>query len=241
MRSKRSEREAMLARLREQTNGHQPEDFIDTSETALPGEAVFDLKREVVLTTDEPQEIHIGDLPPVGTPERMQTVRDIRLGKVRYNRPLSDEQEVELLDAYTKTDEPLASISQRFGVRPTYPYNVLDRAGVTWRRDHAQTFDEWQAEQARPKAEPEPEVIVTPQLPEVVINQRVLPPEIEAMRAIRPAQPKPEPPVEFDGPTWEVEYTGRMLVKAASIDQALERARADGHITNIVSVSMRAR
>ena len=41
-------------------------------------------------------------------------------------------------------------------------------------------------------------------------------------------------------PVWEVQYVGRMLVKARDIDQALERARADGHLTQITGIVQRS-
>lgn len=217
MKRRRLEREAMMQRLAQQANGQ-----VTTEEHPTP---------------DQIPEIRQTDLPPFGTAERMQVVRDIKDGKVTYKRALTPEQEVEMLDAYTKTDEPIGRIAQRYGVRATYPYNVLDRAGVTWRRDHTQTFDEWQAEQARPK-ETEP-----------VTEQRVLPPEIEAMRNVHPIERgdhgdirigeieaviRDLPPVH-GFPTWEIEYTGRIRVSAASIDEALAGAREAGHAVEITS------
>jgi transposase-like protein len=180
----------------------------------------------------------ITQLPAPGTSERIAVMRDIKAGTVRYRRPLSDEQEVEVLDAYTRTDDSIEGIARKFGVRSTYLYNVLDRAGVSWRRNDGITFDEWQARQQRPQA------VETPKEPEVIVPEetRTLPPQIEAMRAIRPRSPSPAPePLQFEGEVWEVTFTGKMLVQATSARDAIEAAERDGHVTNIVGVNFRGR
>lgn len=186
--------------------------------------------QEVTLLAEEPEEIT--QLPPPGTSERIALMRDIKAGTVKYRRPLTPEQEVEMLDAYTRTDDPIDGIAARFNVRSTYIYNVLDRAGVSWRRNDTRTFDQWQAAQQKT-------VIETPKEPEVIVPEtRTLPPQIEAMRAIRPAAVALP---EEEGDVWEVTYTGRMLVKATSARGAIEAAERDGHITTIVGVNFRGR
>lgn len=242
-----------MHRLAQQANGYAEEVIPTPEETPAPAQVV---SRE--------------DFPPIGTPERIAMMRDIKDGRLTYRRPMTPEQEVEMLDAYTKTTEPIGKIATRYGVSATYPYNVLDRAGVSWRRGNAESFDDWQAAQQIRK---EPAVTQP--------EQRVLPPQIEAMRNVRPIK-APVPPSALEVakaeailsmaranpddltqalstnpldvieqaikadpalPTWEIQYTGilSMLVSAPSIDEALARARADGAVVNIVSVSMRAR
>lgn len=101
----------------------------------------------------------------------------------RGNKPrvLTDEQEVQLLDAYTATDEPVVEISKRFEIRETYVYNVLDRAGVSWRRGNPETYMQWQAAQARPAEE-----TVPPETVAALENMLRLP--------VLPARPEPVAP-----------------------------------------------
>jgi hypothetical protein len=59
------------------------------------------------------------------------------------------------------------------------------------------------------------------------------------------AHPRPQPtPVQVEDeslPVWKIDYLGSMLVRARDIDQALDRARQDGHLTQIVGVTLRSR
>jgi len=218
-------------------------------------------------------------VPAYGTKERAEYMRSFRgksaeeraqmsrahaepSGRGRgRRRPLSDEQEVEIIDAYTKTEEAVGDITQRYAIRETYIFNVLDRAGISWRRKNSESFEQWQLRQnprlAAEAAKSTPEIVV-PEPVEKIIEARVLPPQIEAMRNIQVgvyaeekqgktrAQPVEQAMDLFtsepsDEPVWEVHYVGKMLVHARSVDEALSRARADGHIAEIVSVSRRPR
>jgi len=69
------------------------------------------------------------------------------------------------------------------------------------------------------------------------------PREIEAYSAPRVA-PSPPSYVEEILPgrrTWVIAYEGRIIVEADTVDDALAAARADGHITQIIGVSLRSR
>ena len=113
------------------------------------------------------------------------------------------------------------------------------------------------ATEARAQVVQEPEVVET--LPEDTL--KALERMIELPKPV--LAPKPEPSVyeprpgarermlarqstpvlaaSDDGsPVWEVQYVGRMLVRARDIDQALERARADGHLTQITGIVQRS-
>jgi hypothetical protein len=240
-------------------------------------ETYKDVLAEIAAIEDEPTEVQTppreelpieATAPPIGTAERAAYMRSFR-GKSAeerqamshkakksepraerrsVRRPLSDAQESELLTAYTHTDESVDSITRRFGIRDTYIFNVLDRAGVSWRRKDAfkgQSFEQWQAAQNPNYSAPE------------APKQKVLPPEIEAMRTVQVgvyAEPQPgktelvqpasaavEVSSDDDEPVWQISYVGRMLVRGKSIDEALANARRDGHLTEIVSVVRRPR
>lgn len=137
-------------------------------------------------------------------------------------RNLSDEQEVELLDAYTQTSAPLKELAERFGVKETYVYNVLDRAGVSWRRGNPESFEEWQAAQQRKQAE---ETVPEP-VEKALENMLRLP--------VLPAKPEPvapTPAVERRVQKWtEVErwmftVQGLVVIEAAELEDALAQMR----------------
>jgi hypothetical protein len=47
---------------------------------------------------------------------------------------------------------------------------------------------------------------------------------------------------ESDGlQDWEISYVGKMLVRARSAREALDAAERDGHITQVVGVTLRPR
>ena len=68
---------------------------------------------------------------------------------------LTDEQRIEIIDAYTQTDEAVQSISARFAIKDTYIYNVLGKVGIDWRRGNPESFVTWQAQQGQARPTPE--------------------------------------------------------------------------------------
>lgn len=255
-------------------------------------------------------------------------------------RPLNDDQELELVDLYTKGDWTAQRLAERFHVPSTYPYKVLERLGITWRQNGDQTFDQWQEAQnpnlSKTKVTPDArrnsdrsvaeripaetraqiaalyddprvstamiakEYTISPAvlleivrianlrlrqsqpdrfsrgallkgtiqngvfIEDVTTEVRQLPPQIEAMRnvivpseptvivpaAVSEAIPVSIEPVketqglvfasDDDGAVWEITYTGKMLVKAHTAREAIDRAEHDGHVTTIVGVNMRS-
>ena len=100
--------------------------------------------------------------------------------------------------------------------------------------------------------EPEPEVVQDVPEPVEKALERMLqiPPKPEPLA--KPVQRLPLPvalqqvvdeiaPDEQDWPVWRIDYQGSMLIRARDIDQALDKARADGHLTQIVGITLRSR
>ena len=158
-------------------------------------------------------------------------------------RNISDDQAVELLDAYTQTDEPIKDLSARFGIKETYIYNVLQRAGVDWRRGNPESFMEWQAAQARKQdSVPEP---VAKAIENMLDTDHVLSADAAARRAdafdrvgtARQLPPKPEPVaptpaierrrVHITGsePLWEVTVQGIVQLHGNEIEDVLIQCR----------------
>jgi hypothetical protein len=172
---------------------------------------------------------------------------------------LTDDQQVEIIDMYTRTLEPVGLIAKHYGIQETYVFNVLGRAGITWRRKHAlyrsgaETFDQWQARQQKPTPLGPPPIPATATEARAQVVAEVPEPVEKALERMLRLPPKPEPvaqprpqPVQVEATdpnesVWEISYVGRMLVRAQDIDQALDRARQDGHLTQIVGVTLRSR
>lgn len=196
-----------------------------------------DLSPEVVAA-----EINVGTIEPT-VPHRGRGGSNPRVS-------LSQEQKDEIVKLYLTTDEPVGEIARTYAIQSTYPYVVLKQAGIDWRRGDGTPPPDLEH---RGNGVARPEVVQ--ELPEDNIKalERMLqlptaPPKAEPIRAIQPTVPTTAPslpqyvdeilPGEL---VWRVEYTGSMLVKASSIDQALERARADGHLRNVIGVTLHTR
>ena len=68
----------------------------------------------------------------------MDTTRK-RGSRPRHN--LSFETEMAVLERYIMTDEPLKAIAEAFGVTPTFPYRLLGKYAIEWRRGSTEEFD----------------------------------------------------------------------------------------------------
>jgi len=169
------------AQAEQPTNGHIPEEVIQTAEVS---------QAAVQAAT-----------PPDPTASR---------GGKRRAHELSPEQVQEIIDLYTQTDTSVPEIASTYGVSATFPYLVLSRAGITWRRGDSEGF------------KPEP--------------KRELPPHIEAMKEIHVATPTsapaPAPTANEKAPVgeWQVEFTGAIKLHAISFDEAVRLARANGAV-----------
>jgi transposase-like protein len=137
---------------------------------------------------------------------------------------LTDEQEAEIVHLYTTTDTPVTEIARAYGLVDTYPFTVLNRHGISWRRGSGE---------AAPT--------------------RQLPPQIAAMSAVRvepkppvravepqkaPAMPEPTTPVPVSTPvpdngaaddfTFVLTVQGSLRLHAASMVEAIQQAQASG-------------
>lgn len=173
---------------------------------------------------------------------------EINVGNVEQPRAarLTDEDRAAIVNLYVTTSTPLKEIGQTYGIRDTYVFYLLKQAHISWRRGdgtQAPTLEEHSNGVV-------PEVVHD--LPEdnVKALERMLklpeqPSKPEPVRA--PVLPEPmeeggaASPLGPDEQTWHIEYRGSMLVRAASIDQAIERARVDGHVREIVGIVLRTR
>lgn len=151
-------------------------------------------------------------------------------------RQLTDAEQVEILDAYTKTDEPVRAMATRFGTRETYVYNVLNRVGISWRRGNAESFATWQANQQR-NAEGEAEQaaidrsvvsIANEKIPEDtakalenMLKLPVLPPRPEPV-APTPAVARRSPPDYKPGKVFTAEVGGLINVEAEDMIEAIQ-------------------
>ena len=173
---------------------------------------------------------------------------------------LSPEQRIEIARMYLDTDVSMPEIARAYGLSPSYPYYVLKVLGITWRR--GDTAPKPSLGEPHVNGVVKPEIVDSVPEPvekalENMLKWPTMPPKPEPVRAIAPTVRDPEPSlpayvdkvlpameVTSDDPNegiWQVDYLGSMLVKATSIDQALERARVDGHVRNIVGITQRRR
>jgi len=147
---------------------------------------------------------------------------------------LTDEQRVEILDAYTKTDEPVGAICQRYGIKDTYIFNILAKVGIDWRRRDPISFETWQAQQQRQHIDeqqtqrddalmgvvPEP---VTKALENMIDTQHVLKPKPE------PVAPTPaierRVRISADTEMWAITVQGVILIEAADLEDAIRQVR----------------
>lgn len=149
-----------------------------------------------------------------------------KIGRPHQGRSLTDDERVEILDAYTKTDESVQSISARFGIKDTYIYNVLDRVGVSWRRSNPESYETWQARQAQPaRTERDPFDHVPPETEKALENMLRMPP---AREPVAPAVDTTRRPAIL--PTvlktrWAVEVSGTIYLDAQTIEAAVTEAR----------------
>src|SRR5215472_9480304 len=67
-----------------------------------------------------------------------------RRGRRPYkHNPLNHEQEMALIRRYATTYDSISAIARDYGVNATYPYRVLDKNHISWRRDNGQSFEEY--------------------------------------------------------------------------------------------------
>jgi hypothetical protein len=169
---------------------------------------------------------------------------------------LTPEQELEIVNLYTTTDTPVQEIADTYSIGRTGPFKVLDRHGISWRRNDTQ---------------PAP--------------QRLLPPHIEAMKSVHVAstlspedfvdtsltakpgqavfdlkEPNPVPnpvptlsapddiPVydrklpaieELSRPKWSIEFRATLTVHADTASAAIREAEAMGYSSIDIDVVRR--
>ena len=153
---------------------------------------------------------------------------------------LGFDREMALIEMYASTDRPIKHIADHFGVRPTYPYRLLDKYAITWRRDSGTTFDfaEWKAAHFER---------VNARMDDVVRAQeaRAQTARMAELRALATAEAAEDDALDLErlnadtgfatpGPlhqvpasreTWLVEITDRFEVQALRIEDAIQVAK----------------
>jgi hypothetical protein len=196
--------------------------------------------------------------PPAPEPANGVVKHDHRYYLQRQLEGMSPERKLEIASFYEDRRIPSYAITKAYGINNSLLTAVVDEMGLPRRgmgnnqalepghfEPDAQGKQTWVLD--APEAQPEPTV---PEPQQKALERMLrLPPKPEPA-----AQPVPRPaaqdmpsyveqvlPDETDASVWKIDYLGSMLVRARDIDQALERARADGHLTQIVGVTMRSR
>jgi len=129
----------------------------------------------------------------------------------RRRNPLSTQQQLEVIELYTTTEQPIAKIAEIFDVTQTYPYRVLERWQIEWRRGELPPFDfqAWRA--AQELDEPLP-----PTAPPAIKTF-----EVEASQK------------------WVIEITESFEVESWDIDEALAQAHQLRPGARVTSVRVR--
>lgn len=157
----------------------------------------------------------------------------------RPRHSLTEDEQVQILDAYTTTSESVKDISARFEIGETYIYNVLDRVGVSWRRGNPESFTTWQANQHPEDVVIEGEDSIPGPQQQALENMLKLPNSSgtpSPYPTVLPPKPEPvapTPAVERRVPAsnrlqmFEVTVTGTYTVSAMDIMQAMQRVMSD--------------
>ena len=147
--------------------------------------------------------------------------------KRHYTHPrLSPEDEWKIIDTYVHTDQSIGALAKDMGLQGTYPYRVLDKNGISWRRGDQLTFDQWANEHAWRM----PDSFHVEAVPEAL--QRIAR-EVGAAHAI------PEITLLDESNTfgvWVISVVEKFEVAADSIDSALaqgKQLRPGARITSI--------
>jgi len=132
----------------------------------------------------------------------------------RRRNPLSTQQQLEVIELYTTTEQPIAKIAEIFDVTQTYPYRVLERWQIDWRRGQLPPFDfvAWkQAQHLEPHVPP---------------AMREEPPTIKTFE-VEASQ------------KWVIEITESFEVESWDIDEALAQAHQLRPGARVTSVRVR--
>jgi transposase-like protein len=166
----------------------------------------------------------------------------------KYERiKLTNEQERDMILRYGTTSDSISTIAKRFGVHDTYPYRILAKHNVDWRRDNGVTFAVWATQHQR--SDLLVDAVPSAGESQIARDMRELASRAAAAQAdvnrivattsvnARTIQPEPElrvdaavpppPPVEDLRPGWHVTFEPQsVLVHGNSIEEALAAARA---------------
>jgi len=132
----------------------------------------------------------------------------------RRRNPLTRDQQLDLIEMYTTTEQPIAKIAELFDVLPTYPYRILEKWHVEWRRGELPPFDftAWkQAQHLEPHVPP---------------AMREEPPAIKTFE-VEASQ------------KWVIEITESFEVESWDIDEALAQAHQLRPGARVTSVRVR--
>jgi hypothetical protein len=160
---------------------------------------------------------------------------------------LTPEQEAEIVNLYTTTDQPVNEIARAYGIADTMPFRILSKNGVTWRRGdsvgrvlppHIEAMKEVHVAEPTP---PKPaytgksiphigeEPVQTEEMREMF--DKVFPPEVTNGEV-----------VDLDASptlrTWVVEFTGTHTVRAENARDAIDLARGQLGATDVTMVRL---
>jgi len=164
---------------------------------------------------------------------RAQHARDVRDGKASAR--LNDEQRVEILDAYTTTDEPTDEIAARYGIKDTYIYNVLEKLDITWRRRDPISFETWQAQQHVEPEVPEPQQKA---LENMLDPDHVLKPRPEPVAPTPAVERRVHRPSNVDAEMWAITVQGVILMEGGDLEDAIHKVRVQQPGLRIIKVEL---
>jgi len=156
----------------------------------------------------------------VATTSEIDAVRGELTKKRGGRRPrvgISRAQELDIIDIYAHSDRSMHELAKAMGIQPTYPYRVLEKYHIKWRRGASeQTWEEYLAAN-----------------PEVAYRLGSVDQKLDQIIA---ATPDPVLLLQPGESTWAIEITECFSVRAAEIDQALaagKQLRPGARITSV--------
>ena len=139
----------------------------------------------------------------------------------RRRNPLSTQQQLEVIELYTTTEQPIAKIAEIFDVTQTYPYRVLERWQIDWRRGQLPPFD-FQAWLHAQQQQVPAGAVLEPHVPAAMRD----PAEIKTFE-VEASQ------------KWVIEITESFEVESWDIDEALAQAHQLRPGARVTSVRVR--
>jgi len=133
---------------------------------------------------------------------------------------ISRQQELDIIEVYAHTERSMHELAKAMGINPTYPYRVLEKYQIKWRRGASdQTWDEYLAAN-----------------PEVAYGLGSTNAKLDQIIA---ATPEPVLRMIEANEHWLIEITERFEVAAPDIDGALHAGKQIRPGARITSIRMK--